>query len=52
MEGYITPSEADLLRGLAEKRNQLIHGELQTHASKAELRNFTKTLGDLLAEFG
>jgi hypothetical protein len=35
---------------LAEKRNKLIHGELQTHASKAELGNFTKTLGTLLEE--
>ncbi len=49
-EGYITPSEADSLRELAEKRNKLIHGELQTHASKAELGNFTKTLGTLLEE--
>ena len=49
-EGYITPSEADFLRELAEKRNKLIHGELQTHASKAELGNFTKTLGTLLEE--
>ncbi len=49
-EGYITPSEADFLRVLAEKRNKLIHGELQTHASKAELGNFTKTLGSLLEE--
>jgi len=49
-EGYITPSEADFLRVLAEKRNKLIHGELQTHASKAELGNFTKTLGTLLEE--
>ncbi len=49
-EGYITPSEADFLRVLAEKRDKLIHGELQTHASKAELGNFTKTLGTLLEE--
>jgi REase_AHJR-like len=49
-EGYITPSEADVLRVLGEKRNRLIHGELQTHASKAELGAFTKTLGTLLKE--
>ncbi len=48
--GYITPSEADLLRVLADKRNRLIHGELQTHASKTELRRFNKTLGTLFAE--
>ena len=49
-EGCVTPSEADLLRALADKRNKLIHGEFQTHTSKAELRKFTETLEALLAE--
>jgi hypothetical protein len=49
-QGYITPSEADLLRVLAEKRNKLAHGELQTRASKAELGAFTKTLDSLARE--
>ncbi len=48
-EGYLTPSEADLLRSLADKRNKLIHGELQTAIPKRELDRFMKTL-NLLSE--
>ncbi len=47
-EGYLTPTEADLLRTLAEKRNKLIHGELQVHVSKRELGNFLAVLETML----
>lgn len=49
-EGYITPSEADILRILAGKRNSLIHGELQVQTSKSEMQSFIKILADLRAQ--
>lgn len=47
-EGYITPSEADALRKLAEKRNKLIHGELQIRVAKTEIERFLRVLRTLL----
>ena len=43
-EGYLTPTEADMLRGLAEKRNRLIHGDLQIRISQEELMGFVGVL--------
>ncbi len=43
-EGYLTPTEADRLRSLAEKRNKLIHGELQVRVSPEELQDFAAVL--------
>lgn len=47
-EGYLTPTEADLLRALADKRNRLIHGELHVQASEQELSNFSAILDAML----
>lgn len=47
-EGYITPSEADKLRALAEKRNRLIHGDLQVEVSEAEIADFGGVLKAML----
>jgi uncharacterized protein YutE (UPF0331/DUF86 family) len=47
-EGYVTPGEADLLRKLAGKRSALIHGEVQTDVSKAEVEEFAAILGTLM----
>lgn len=49
-EGYITPSEADLLRALAAKRNGIIHGELHISVSGDDLRKFISILQEMLEE--
>ncbi|MGE0584935.1 MAG: HepT-like ribonuclease domain-containing protein [Flavobacteriaceae bacterium] len=49
-EGYITPTEADLLRVLVEKRNRLIHGDLNVEASDQELTNFSAILETMLQQ--
>jgi uncharacterized protein YutE (UPF0331/DUF86 family) len=47
-EGYVTPTEADALRGLADKRNVLIHGNVQTEVNKADIESFADILKNLL----
>jgi uncharacterized protein YutE (UPF0331/DUF86 family) len=47
-EGYVLPTEAELLRKLADKRSALIHGEVQTEVSKAEAEEFAAILGTLM----
>jgi uncharacterized protein YutE (UPF0331/DUF86 family) len=47
-EGYITPSEADRLRQLAEVRNRLIHGNLGAKIASKDLKSFTAVLKTLL----
>ena len=47
-QGYLTPNEADQLSRLAEKRNRLIHGDLQVQTSRAELERFLRILETLL----
>jgi uncharacterized protein YutE (UPF0331/DUF86 family) len=47
-EGYVTPNEADTLRKLAEKRNVLIHGNVATDVSDAEVRDFVSILEKLI----
>lgn len=49
-EGYITPSEADILRGLASKRNGIIHGELDISVSGDDLRGFVSIFQEMLKE--
>ena len=46
-DGFLTPTEADYLRLLAEKRNRLTHGGLQTRVTKAELDRFAVILATL-----
>jgi uncharacterized protein YutE (UPF0331/DUF86 family) len=50
--GYLTPTEADKLRRLAEKRNKLIHGDLQVRVSKAEVKRFARVLDTMLEMVG
>jgi uncharacterized protein YutE (UPF0331/DUF86 family) len=47
-EGALTPTEADYLRTLAEKRNKLIHGELQTPITKAEIDRIAHILDTMI----
>jgi uncharacterized protein YutE (UPF0331/DUF86 family) len=49
-EGHVTPSEADSLRRLSDKRNKLVHGELQVRVSKDEIQAFVGVLDALLAQ--
>jgi uncharacterized protein YutE (UPF0331/DUF86 family) len=49
-EGYLTPTEADKLRGLAAKRNRLIHGELQVSVSANELQDFASILETMIQQ--
>jgi uncharacterized protein YutE (UPF0331/DUF86 family) len=46
-EGHITPTEADLLRRLAESRNHLIHGGLEMSVPEADLQRFVDVLKTL-----
>lgn len=43
-EGYVTPSEADVLRSLATIRNSFIHGDLNQSVSYTELETFIRIL--------
>jgi hypothetical protein len=47
-EGYVTPSEADLLRSLAGVRNRLIHGGLSETAGAEDADSFLAILRTLL----
>ena len=47
-EGDVTPSEADLLRSLAESRNLLVHGTLHTEVSEPGLAAFVALIRNLL----
>lgn len=49
-DGSITPTEADRLRVLAQKRNALIHGDLQVAVSDEEITNFVSVLETLLKQ--
>lgn len=48
-EGFITPTEADALRRLADTRNRFIHGDLKVAASRAEMDQFLSVLRTLLS---
>lgn len=53
-DGYLTPTEADILRRMAEKRNKLIHGDLKTRISKSEvnkLLEILRTLSKIASDF-
>src|SRR5262249_2293446 len=47
-EGHLTPTEADDLRLLAEKRNNFIHGGLKTQVTKPEIDGFIAVLQTLM----
>jgi hypothetical protein len=46
-EGHVTPTEADHLRRMAESRNHLIHGGLETSVPEADLQRFIDVLKTL-----
>lgn len=43
-EGFLTPSESDELKILAEKRNRLVHGEIDTQVTDHEIKSFFRIL--------
>jgi len=47
-DGVVTPREADLLRVLADKRNLLIHGDLQVRVTATELEEFAGILDTMM----
>lgn len=47
-DGYITPTEADQLRTLAEKRNKLIHGDFGIRLSKAAVMRLVNVLHSMI----
>lgn len=49
-EGLLTPSEADKMRVLSEKRNRLIHGDLGTEISEDDLGSLILVLRQLATE--
>jgi REase_AHJR-like len=49
-EGLLTPSEADKMRVLSEKRNRLIHGDLGTEISEDDLGSLILVLRQLAAD--
>ena len=46
-EGNVTPTEAELLRNLANNRNRFIHGSLDVEVDPSELARFAETLKEL-----
>lgn len=46
-EGWLTPSEADIVRGLVAKRNEYIHGNLQLAVAKNDIERFLQILKQL-----
>jgi hypothetical protein len=47
-EGYLTPSEADRLRRLADKRNAFIHGELEEQIGAEDVQQLIVILETML----
>ena len=43
----MTPTEAELLRNLANNRNRFIHGPLDVEVDPSELARFAETLKEL-----
>jgi uncharacterized protein YutE (UPF0331/DUF86 family) len=50
--GHVTPSEAQFLRSMILKRNELAHGQLATMVRSDEVEQFVSLLGRLLAGRG
>lgn len=46
--GYVTPDEADILRSLAKKRNELAHGQLNTDIALVDLKSITNIFKSVL----
>jgi uncharacterized protein YutE (UPF0331/DUF86 family) len=48
-EGYLTPTDADQMRALSDKRNRLIHGDLSTEITADDLSTLVRVLRQLVA---
>lgn len=48
--GHVTPTEADELRRLADKRNRFVHGGLETPVARAEVERLIEILTILKTE--
>jgi len=49
-EGYLTPDETDAMRGLTEKRNNLIHGKLDVAVTGEDVDELVRALDAVTAE--
>lgn len=49
-EGLLTPTDADRIRALSEKRNRLIHGDLGIEITSEDLQRLVGVLRQLAAE--
>jgi hypothetical protein len=49
-EGLLTPTDADQMRAFSEKRNRLIHGDLSTEISSADLKSLVRVLRQLATD--
>ncbi|HJQ58394.1 MAG TPA: hypothetical protein VJ890_15910, partial [Vineibacter sp.] len=47
-DGFVTPSEADVARRIADERNRIAHGDLQLGVERAEICQFIAILNTLL----
>lgn len=51
-QGYVDPDQADILRALAIKRNELVHGQLHVAVTAREMSEFVAILEQLLTPPG
>ena len=51
-EGYVTPTEADCLRELVEKRNKLVHGDLKARILERDVAQMISVLNMLVRMVG
>lgn len=51
-EGFVTPSEADMLRRIANERNRVAHGSLESGIERTDLVRLTAVLATLLGFVG
>jgi uncharacterized protein YutE (UPF0331/DUF86 family) len=47
--GFVTPTQAELLRNMADIRNQVIHGNVDLQPSAGQLQELIATTGELLS---
>lgn len=48
-EGYLTPTDADQMRVLSEKRNRLVHGDFSAEIGSRDLDTLVRVLRQLVA---
>ena len=47
-DGYITPDESDILLGLVQARNSIVHGDVDLEISSGELESMIRVLTQLI----